>query len=218
MLFYGRNAVASKRPYSRDLAHLSLPCHEDSDLNEPTDEALAALIQAGNDVAFSTLLSRYCVDAVRFAARFVKKHHEAEDIAQDAFVKILTHLRAGRFDARRGRFAPFLFRVIRNAAVDRIRSIRSRRERDAAQGGDAMSAERGLAELLQSERASLIQKLLDLLPESERTALWLRETEDLSYQEIADVMGAPVDSVKTWIFRARRKMGGWATDEQALQS
>lgn len=158
----------------------------------------------GDVVALEQLVERYSSSAVRFAQHFIREHHAAEDLSQDVFVKLVTVLRDGGYDPARGRFAPFFFRMIRNLAIDRLRGraghaalemeIAATREADAA-----FIVER-------DERRGIVRRMIGELPHSERAAITLREFEGLSYKEIAESLGAPVDSVKTWIFRARRKM------------
>ncbi|MFN0206638.1 MAG: RNA polymerase sigma factor [Planctomycetota bacterium] len=169
-----------------------------------SDEDLVRHYQRGESLAFETLVERYSAPAVRFARHFTRESHAAEDLAQDVFVKLVTVLRGAGYDPGRGRFAPFFFRMIRNLAIDRYRS--SRAEPLANVELTAPPAGQAPAILLQNERRDLINAILDKIPASERAAITLREFDGLSYKEIADALDAPVDSVKTWIFRARRRI------------
>lgn len=178
----------------------------------PTDEDLASAFGRGDDGAFDALVERYAEGAVRFAAHFVREHHEAEDVAQDGFVKLVPLLRGGGFDPRRGRFAPFFFRMLRNLALDRLRA---RPRRGAFDGEVAAPGEHEAPRRLEEdERRAAVRRLVEALPENERAAIVLREFEGLSYREIADALGAPLDTIKTWIFRARRRIEeAWLAQE-----
>lgn len=169
-----------------------------------SDEDLVRHYRRGENLAFETLVERYSAAALRFAKHFTRENHAAEDLAQDVFVKLVTVLRGTGYDPGRGRFAPFFFRMIRNLAIDRYRSARAEAPADieiaAPAGGQAPAI------MIQNERRDLIKAILDKIPASERAAITLREYDGLSYKEIADALDAPVDSVKTWIFRARRRI------------
>lgn len=170
----------------------------------PSDEELVRQYQFGDDGAFAVLVDRYASSAVRFAAHLVRGVHEGEDVAQDAFLKLVPLLRAGGFDPLRGRFAPFFFRMLRNLAIDRIRARVPSLGLDAEPPTAADAAPSASLEL--AERRDRVRALVARLPESERTAIVLREYEGLSYKEIAAALDTPLDTVKTWIFRARRRI------------
>lgn len=173
-------------------------------MDDPSDEDLARSYARGETAALEMLVNRYSISAVRFAAHFARDHHAAEDLAQDVFVKLVNVLRNGGFDPARGRFAPFFFRMIRNLAIDRMRARGDDARLDVeivACGDDNVSVA-----LERAERSAWVRDVICKLPQSERAAISLREFDGLSYKEIAQTMDAPVDSVKTWIFRARRKI------------
>lgn len=94
--------------------------------------------------------------------------------------------------------------MMRNLAIDRFRMAKAESlgEAEPAASGDAQAP----AILLHNERRDQLHSILAAIPPSERAAITLREFEVLSYQEIAEALDAPVDSVKTWIFRARRRI------------
>lgn len=164
----------------------------------------------GDPAALETLVERYSISAVRFAAHFTRGGQAAraglvaEDIAQDVFVKLVSALRSGAFDPSRGRFAPFFFRMIRNHAIDRLRQRTGAVSLDVEPAGDWSDS--GAAHAEREEERALVRDFILKLPHSERAAITLREFDGLSYKEIAEALDAPVDSVKTWIFRARRKI------------
>src|SRR5262245_10324222 len=99
----------------------------------PTDEELLSGARAGrvDGAVLDELVVRHGAAALRLAAGIVGGGGgEAEDAAQEAFLKLVAALRAGAYDARRGRFAPFFFRLVRNAALDRLRARRAEERRE----------------------------------------------------------------------------------------
>jgi RNA polymerase sigma-70 factor (ECF subfamily) len=156
------------------------------------------------------------------AYKFVGKHDEAEDLTQDIFLKIFRSL--DTFD-RRANFQTWLISVSRNLCIDHYRSVRKERETidrqvDANALTPAAPDAGPIAALEQRDRVTLLRQALARLPESLRTAVVLRDLQELSYQEIADRLHLPEGTVKSRINRGRtelarqvRKIGG--DDEQA---
>ncbi len=172
---------------------------------EPSDEALFLRYRDGGEGrALEALVRRHARGARRFAEGLLRDAHEAEDVAQEAFLRLVGAARAA-FDPARGRFQAFFFRLVRNLALDRLRARREgaivpdRALSAPASANGALRAERG-----EGERR--LNELLFRLPDGERASIVLREFEGLSYREIAEVLGSSVDCVKVWIFRARKKL------------
>jgi RNA polymerase sigma-70 factor, ECF subfamily len=169
-----------------------------------SDEDLVRRYRAGDVSAFDGLVDRHARGAIRFAAQILGDRHEAEDVAQESFVRLLSVARNGAYDARRGRFAAFFFRLVRNLALDR------KRGRPApASLEDVVAAPLDCEGAFVAERGEVrerLQAILERLPEHERSALALREFEGLAYRDVAEALGASLEQVKTWIFRARRKI------------
>lgn len=170
-----------------------------------SDEDLVRRYRSGDDSAFASLVDRHARGAVRFAAQILGDAHEAEDLAQEGFLKLVVAARNGAYDPERGCFAPFFFRTLRNLALDRVRSARTLGTLDEAVPapavGDAASS------LEREEGRDRVRTILRRLPVNERAAIVLREFEGLSYREIAHVLDASLAQVKIWIFRARRRIG-----------
>ncbi|HET6202739.1 MAG TPA: sigma-70 family RNA polymerase sigma factor [Planctomycetota bacterium] len=180
---------------------------------DPTDEELVRRYRTGDASAFDALVDRYARGALRFAAHFLGEAHEAEDVAQECFLKLFTVARNGVYDPQRGRFAPFFFRMLRNLSLDRLRARRPSGPLSQDPAGEepdgATLAERG-------ETCARVREIVERLPANERAAIALREFEGLSYREIAEALGASLESVKTWIFRARRRIERrWRGEEEA---
>ena len=151
---------------------------------------------------------RYRRRVFNIAYKFVGKHDEAEDLAQEIFLKIYKAL--ATFD-RRANFQTWLTSVGRNLCIDHYRSVRQEREKvdrnvDAADlspvagGPDALSRLHGL------DRRRLLRRGLLALPENLRQAVLLRDIQERSYQEIAGRLTLPEGTVKSRINRGRNEL------------
>lgn len=141
----------------------------------------------------------------------------AEDVAQESFMR-LYHKGLGALPGGEARF--WLFRVARNLALNELDRGQTRRRLfdkvAAAFGSHAPGPER---EYEAAERRELVLEMLKLLPEQQRAALLLREQEEMSYREIADVLGVSEAKVKVDIFRARAALRDrWGKREKAVVS
>ena len=175
----------------------------------PSDQQLVERVQAGDKRAFDLLVLKYQHKIISLVGRYVKDHHEAMDVSQEAFIKAYRALPNFRGDSQ---FYTWLYRIAINTAKNYIVS-RSRRPPDvdveANEYGDYGSAD-VMADVDTPEnlmaRDQLQDKVfstLDKLPDDLKTALTLREFEGMSYEVIAQVMDCPVGTVRSRIFRAR---------------
>jgi RNA polymerase sigma-70 factor (ECF subfamily) len=174
-----------------------------------SDQQLVERVQSGDKRAFDLLVLKYQHKIISLVGRYVKDHHEAMDVSQEAFIKAYRALANFRGDSQ---FYTWLYRIAINTAKNYLVS-RSRRPPDvdveANEYGDYGSAD-VMADVDTPEnlmaRDQLQDKVfatLDKLPEDLKTALTLREFEGMSYEEIAQVMDCPVGTVRSRIFRAR---------------
>jgi RNA polymerase sigma-70 factor (ECF subfamily) len=144
---------------------------------------------------------RYRKLAISVAYRVCGDAALAEDVAQDAFVRVWSRLSEFRPD---GNFRAWLMRITTNMAIDAVRRRRPQVDiEDLALEAPGQSPE-GAA--VSSERARMVQAALMRLPVQSRTILVLREYESLSYQEIADVLDVPLGTVKSRLSDARRRL------------
>jgi len=175
----------------------------------PSDQQLVERVQAGDKRAFDLLVLKYQHKIISLVGRYVKDHHEAMDVSQEAFIKAYRALANFRGDSQ---FYTWLYRIAINTAKNYIVS-RSRRPPDvdveANEYGDYGSAD-VMADvdtpenlLARDQLQDKVFSTLDKLPDDLKTALTLREFEGMSYEEIAQVMGCPVGTVRSRIFRAR---------------
>ena len=179
-------------------------------MGQPSDEFLARRAQAGDIDAFATLVERYQRTVVSLAYRMLDDAQEAEDVAQDVFIRAYQSL--GRFDPSR-RFFSWLYSI----AVNRCLSVRARPQ----PGSLADEAELALPDLgfspeqhaTHGETRAAIQRAIAALPEHERALVALHYGADLSYEEIAATMQLPLSTVKTRLFRARRRLAGLLKEE-----
>ncbi len=176
---------------------------------EQTDLELVRRAQRGERGAFDLLVLRYQHRVVKLVARLLRDPTEAEDVAQDAFVKAYRALGSFRGDSA---FYTWLYRIAVNTARN---SMASRQRRPLDYEADLNESEQAAVEsrmrhgdtpeaaALSDEIHRTVNHAVEQLPEDLRTAIILREVEGLSYEEIAEAMDCPVGTVRSRIFRAR---------------
>jgi RNA polymerase sigma factor (sigma-70 family) len=174
-------------------------------------DAVETLIQRclqGDHHAWDLIVRQYWRKVFNVAYKFVGKHDEAEDLTQDIFLKIFKSL--DTFD-RRANFQTWLISVSRNLCIDHYRSVRKERETidrgvDAADLAPASPDAGPIAALEQRDRVVLLRQAMAALPDTLRTAVLLRDIQELSYQEIADKLRLPEGTVKSRINRGRTEL------------
>ncbi len=175
-----------------------------------SDLSLVRRVQRGDKGAFDALVLKYQHKLVKLVMRYVRNPAEAEDIAQEAFIKAYRALPQFRGDSA---FYTWLYRIAintaNNAVVSRDRSPieydldRSTTDESYDMQGRMKDSETPEGLVLTDEIRSTVNAAIDALPEDLRTAIVLRELEGLSYEEIAEAMACPVGTVRSRIFRAR---------------
>jgi RNA polymerase sigma-70 factor (ECF subfamily) len=191
-----------------------------ADLPAPLPDSLETLIQkclGGDQQAWELIVGQHWRKVFNVAYKFVGRHDEAEDLAQEIFLKIFKSL--DTFD-RRANFQTWLVSVSRNLCIDHYRSARKEREVvdrgvDASELTPAAHGTGPVAALEQRDRVELLRQALAHLPRTLRMAVVMRDIHELSYQEIADRLKLPEGTVKSRINRGRtelarqvRKLGG----------
>lgn len=177
--------------------------------SEQLDEELVARVQRGDKKAFDMLVIKYQHKIIQLVNRFVKDPSEAQDVAQEAFIKAYRALDSFRGDAA---FYTWLYRIAINTAKNYLQA-RARRNsnyevdiqdaekvENAPQLHDLDSPDNHLAN---DQIIETIKQAISLLPEEMKTAIMLREFEGMSYEEIAEAMDCPIGTVRSRIFRAR---------------
>ena len=177
--------------------------------NSPTDIAVVERVRNGDKQAFNLLVARYQFKIQNLVARFIKDPAEQEDVAQEAFIKAYRAIGNFRGDSA---FYTWLYRIAVNTAKNHLVGAS---RKPPSQGVDlsetaVIGTAEGLTELNSPEAmlendqlVSTIRTAISELPEELRQAITLREFDGLSYEDIADVMGCPIGTVRSRIFRAR---------------
>jgi len=175
----------------------------------PTEtDALIERCLAGDQEAWNQIVRTHWRKVFNLAYKFVGRHDEAEDLAQDVFLKIFKALHT--FD-RRANFQTWLISISRNLCIDHYRSVRKERETMARDVDASMltppSRDRSpLGELEQVDLRRRIKEALAELPPTLREAVVLRDLQEFSYQEIATQLRLPEGTVKSRINRGRLEL------------
>jgi RNA polymerase sigma-70 factor (ECF subfamily) len=173
------------------------------------DSALVARVQAGDKRAFDLLVLKYQQKALNLISRYVRDPVEAQDVAQEAFIKAYRALANFRGDSA---FYTWFYRIVINTAKNYLVAQGRRPPRDDIEASDAEQYDNahGLKEYDTPERLvhkdeleQAVYQAIEALPEDLRTAIMLRELEGMSYDDIAQAMNCPVGTVRSRIFRAR---------------
>jgi RNA polymerase sigma-70 factor, ECF subfamily len=165
----------------------------------------SARLRRGEAEAFDALLARYQNRLYRYLLRLTANTAVAEDLFQDTWLKVITRIH--RYDERRP-FEPWLFSVARNLAIDHLRKTSPESLDEPAVTGESRSMQLGAAEpgaldrLLDHERQGVLERRLQELPALYREALSLRFEEEMSFEEIAQVLSTPLSTVKSRVQRA----------------
>ena len=174
------------------------------------DLGLVQRVQKGDKTAFDLLVRKYQHKVVKLVTRYLRDPSEAEDVAQEAFIKAYRAIPQFRGDSA---FYTWLYRIAintaKNAIVSRDRSpVDFDLDLQTVEESNSMQMRLADAEtpesLLQTEEIrTTVNQAIEALPEDLRTAIVLRELEGLSYEDIAQAMDCPVGTVRSRIFRAR---------------
>ena len=177
---------------------------------EESDLVLVKRVQRGDKTAFDLLVRKYQHKVVKLVLRYVRNPAEAEDIAQEAFIKAYRALPQFRGDSA---FYTWMYRIAINTAKNSLAS-RDRSpikyDLDLTDPEESHSVQTKLQDpdtpegmALTEEIRQIVNSAIDALPEELKTAIVLRELDGLSYEEIAAAMECPVGTVRSRIFRAR---------------
>ena len=174
------------------------------------DSDLVVRAMAGREDGFEELVRRYQRPIVAYVYRMVGDYDSALDLAQEVFIKVYNSL--ARYSPEY-KFSTWIYRIAHNAAIDHLRRGSARHE-DLRRDSDGEPYERPLPsdhptpEQLseRAERRAEIEEVVDCLQPAYRELITLRHALDLSYDEIAEVTGLPLGTVKNRIFRARAAM------------
>lgn len=180
------------------------------------DVRLMLQVRDDNAAAFTELVTRYQNRLLTLLANLVPNRQQAEDLAQDVFLRVYRSRKSYQPDAK---FVTWLYRIATNLASNAVRSQSRRREVHIAppasdetsplsldQLAKAASGALPTRRLDKAELSEVVRAAMESLNEQQRVALMLSKFEEMGYQEIADTMGLTVSSVKSLLWRARENL------------
>lgn len=178
--------------------------------DDAEDVRLMRLVAGGDTTAFEQLVERHQALVAGTVARMLGSNSDVEDIAQQVFIRVWKS--AGRYVVR-AKFTTWLLKITRNLVFNEMRRakrhahlpVQIEPQADEIPLKDEATAAPD-ATLLHTELQAAIEKAITLLPETQRMALVLRRYEELSYEEIANVLDLSVPAVKSLLFRARTEL------------
>lgn len=174
---------------------------------EQTDAELIEAVLAGSALAFERLIERYQDRLARLLGRYTRDRDEVEDLTQEVFVKVYRKLHT--FNQESALYT-WLYRIAINTANDHVSRHKRRRlalveDADGIDVPRETGSDRATQPLIDEEMRAVTRAVLDGLSEKYRTILILREFEDLSYTEMAEVLGCSIGTVESRLFRARQR-------------
>lgn len=173
------------------------------------DWQIVQRVQQGDKAAFNVLVKKYQHRIANLISRYVSNHGDVADVSQEAFIKAYRALPGFRGESA---FYTWLYRIAVNSAKNYLvangrkppTSDVDAEDAEFYEGSDALKEHDSPEKLLLSDEIrSVVINSIEKLPDELRTAITLRELEGLSYEEIAAVMGCPIGTVRSRIFRAR---------------
>ena len=169
-------------------------------------------LRAGDEQAFKSLVTNYKDLVYNTALGVVQNSEDAEDVAQEVFIQVFRSIDQFKGDAR---LSTWIYRITTTKALDHIRS-RKRKKRFAFITSlfgpndelvhDPVDFQHPGVALDRKEQAALLFQMINQLPDNQKVAFTLHKTEELSYQEIAEVMELSVSAVESLLFRARQNL------------
>lgn len=172
----------------------------------PNERQLVARARQGNTEAFEALVNIHAQYVYNLALRVLGNPQDAEDISQEAFLRAWQALPRFRGEAK---FSTWIYRIVTNLCYNRLPRIRKELETlETEDGALTLPDKRQNVEnaVLEGELRDELHQGIDNLSESYRLLITLRHLQEMSYNEIAQVTGMPIGTVKTGIYRARRKL------------
>jgi RNA polymerase sigma-70 factor, ECF subfamily len=178
------------------------------------DAELLAALRAGELGAFNSLVARHQRSLINFFYHLCWDRQGAEDCAQEVFLRVYSHLDTYEPQAK---FTTFLFRIARNLWIDRMRSAAVHGKPlslEASPGGEGRSLQERVASRVQSpveilareEQQDALRRAIDQLPDEQKAVVILSEIQGMKYQDIGEILGVPVGTVKSRMHTAMEKL------------
>ncbi|SHG46412.1 RNA polymerase sigma factor [Winogradskyella jejuensis] len=170
------------------------------------DNQLIALIIDGDHNAYGQLVDRYKDLVFTLALRMLKNREEAEEVAQDAFVKVYKSLDKFKGDSK---FSTWIYRVTYNTCLDTIKKNKKHQNDisiDSYTINKLETVDNALEGMIKAEKTNLIKQCINMLPSEDSYLLTLFYFEELSLDEISEVIEVSANTIKVKLFRARKKL------------
>ena len=186
-----------------------------ADWDKLDDAGLIAAVQKGKLAAFTQLVDRHQRSLINFFFHLSWDRQAAEDCAQEVFLRLYSHL--GTYEPQ-AKFTTFLFRIARNLWIDRMRTAAvhgkplslqgkgSGGEGPALQDRVASRAPSPVEILAREEQQDALRRAIDRLPDEQKAVVILSEIQGLKYQDIGEILGVPVGTVKSRMHTAMDKL------------
>jgi RNA polymerase sigma-70 factor (ECF subfamily) len=178
-----------------------------------SSEDLMVRVSKGDDEAFEILVTRHQTPVLNLIYRFLGDRAQAKDLAQEVFLRVW---QSAKTYEPKAKFTTWIYRIATNLCLNELKTARRRKwfpfyrseESHENAAEDTYSDDSPTAEdlLLSKERSRQISEALQDLPENQRMALVLKRYDDLSYQEIAQILGCSVSAVESLLVRAKRTL------------
>jgi len=178
------------------------------------DAGLLAALQAGELGAFNALVARHQRSLINFFYHLCWDRQGAEDCVQEVFLRVYSHLDSYEPQAK---FTTFLFRIARNLWIDRMRTAAVHGKPlslEASSGGEGRALQERVASRVQTpveilareEQQDALRRAIDQLPEEQKAVVILSEIQGMKYQDIGEILGVPVGTVKSRMHTAMEKL------------
>jgi RNA polymerase sigma-70 factor (ECF subfamily) len=176
---------------------------------DPEQHRLFLQIAEGDPQAFRKLVDQHARPLITYLTRLMNNQHEAEEVAQEVFVRIWQRSESYKPEFR---VSTWLHRIGHNLAIDQLRRRKGTAQFDE-EVDEAPSSQRPSTLLEQKQRAVSLQAALDALPLRQKTAMLLKYEQDFANPDIAGVLGLSVDAVESLLSRAKRQLKDQLTSE-----
>jgi len=170
------------------------------------DQQYIENVLSGDTNAFAFLVDKYKDMVFSLALKITKSREEAEEVSQDSFIKAFKSLKNFKGDSK---FSTWLYKITYNNCLDRVKKNARRYNTDTideVNENKIKAIEDTLQTIERKERAAVIKECMEVLPEDERTILWLFYFEELSLKEIIDVTSYSESNIKVKLHRARKRL------------
>ncbi|MGJ8659838.1 MAG: RNA polymerase sigma factor [Cellulophaga fucicola] len=175
-------------------------------MTNTNDQYYITKILAGDAQAYTFLVNRYKDMVFTLAVRMLRNKEEAEEVAQDAFVKAYIKLDKFKGDAK---FSTWLYKVVYNTSLDKLKKLKKNAlvvPIENVTERNLHTIDNALEQMQDKERTAAIQECIALLPADESALLTLFYFDELSLKEIAKITATPVNNLKVKLFRSRKKL------------